>query len=121
MEKELKIKFSAYGQYGVKSTVDVSQLSVTMKQTRRIASVFFDGSENKRTLGEFIQKVQDFMRTTPKPEIKQGCISGGDLMFLMLEEFRGSQPTEKELEKSYQSIEEQALTPRDEPLVSGRG
>lgn len=90
LEKELGIKFSAYGKVSPIKTVDPRTLTLSMKTCRKISTIFFEEDEGE--LNNFLNSVQ--------AKIDENTESTGEkriqstiFLILLLDEFHASKDT----------------------------
>ena len=90
LEKELGIKFSAYGKVDVTKTTDARKLNLTMKTCRKISQIFFEQDQNELEL--FLETVNDKI-TQNQREKGDKKIRCTEFLILLLDEFHASKNT----------------------------
>lgn len=93
LEKEIGIKFSAYGKINPIKTIDPREVNLSMKTWRKMAKIFFEEEENE--LKNFLASIQRKIDETGSKRIQ--CIS---FLHLLLDEFHISKNTNSSLHKS---------------------
>ncbi len=99
IERELKIKFSKIGSISTKRVTDIRDVHLSLKQCRKVSSVFYDKDE------EGLTKMMDNIQSEIKRENFGTKIPAIRYQLLMVNEFQLSrQETTDVMQESYNSI-----------------
>lgn len=90
LEKELDIKFSAYGKVSPIKTVDPRTLTLSMKTCRKISTIFFEEDEGE--LNNFLNSVQAKIDENTEATGEKR-IQSTAFLILLLDEFHASKDT----------------------------